>query len=69
MGSEQPMPQEWRKSRRSSASGPDCVEIALIRSGAAVRDSKNRSGAALGFGTTPWSRFLGFAKAGAYDGC
>ncbi|CCH34047.1 DUF397 domain-containing protein [Actinosynnema sp. NPDC047251] len=61
------MPQQWRKSRRSSASGPDCVEIALIRSGAAVRDSKNRSGGALDFGATQWGRFLGHAKAGAYD--
>ncbi|GAA1341509.1 DUF397 domain-containing protein [Saccharothrix algeriensis] len=59
--------QEWRKSKRSSASGPDCVEIALAGSGAAVRDSKNRGGAALGFGATPWSRFVGWAKRGACD--
>ncbi|MEU4803207.1 DUF397 domain-containing protein [Actinosynnema sp. NPDC023587] len=63
------MQQEWRKSRRSSASGPDCVEVALIRSGAAVRDSKNLTGGALDFDAGQWTRFLGFAKKGVYDDC
>ncbi|WP_433263532.1 DUF397 domain-containing protein [Actinosynnema sp. CS-041913] len=61
------MQQEWRKSRRSSASGPECVEIAVAGRGAAVRDSKNRTGGALSFGSPQWSRFLGVAKRGAYD--
>ncbi len=61
------MQQEWRKSKRSSASGPECVEIALAGAGAAVRDSKNRAGGALSFGSTQWSRFVGVAKRGRYD--
>ncbi|WP_246440262.1 DUF397 domain-containing protein [Saccharothrix tamanrassetensis] len=61
------MKQEWRKSRRSSASGPECVEIALDGVRAAVRDSKNRTAGALDFDAGQWSRFLGVAKRGTYD--
>lgn len=61
------MSQEWRKSSRSSASGPDCVEVALARTGTGVRDSKNRVGGALDFGAEQWTRFVWQAKRGAYD--
>lgn len=61
------MQREWRKSTRSSAGGPECVEIALEPTGAGVRDSKNRTGGELGFGSTQWSRFVGTAKNGAFD--
>ncbi|WP_367136933.1 DUF397 domain-containing protein [Saccharothrix sp. HUAS TT1] len=61
------MQRQWRKSTRSSAGGPECVEIALDRVGAGVRDSKNRTGGALDFGFTQWSRFVGTAKHGAFD--
>lgn len=61
------MQQEWRKSKRSSASGPECVEIALNGAGAAVRDSKNRAAGALSFGSTQWWRFVEVAKRGRYD--
>ncbi|WP_447003571.1 DUF397 domain-containing protein [Saccharothrix isguenensis] len=61
------MQREWRKSTRSSAGGAECVEIALDPTGAGVRDSKNRAGGELGFGVTPWSRFVGTAKGGAVD--
>lgn len=56
----------WRKSSRSSAAGPDCVEIALITSGAAVRDSKNAAGARLVVGTSGWVGFLSAAKSGDF---
>ncbi|MET9231774.1 DUF397 domain-containing protein [Lentzea sp. NPDC003310] len=56
----------WRKSSRSSAGGPDCVEIALVRSGAAVRDSKNADGARLRFGDAGWDSFLHAAKIGSF---
>ena len=56
----------WRKSSRSSASGPDCVEIALVSSGAAVRDSKNADGARLKFGDAGWETFLAAAKTGSF---
>ncbi|RKT56793.1 uncharacterized protein DUF397 [Saccharothrix australiensis] len=62
------MRRRWRRSGRSSASGSDCVEIALADVGAAVRDSKDRAGGALSFGAAQWSRFVGGAKGGRYDG-
>jgi hypothetical protein len=57
----------WRKSSRSSAGGPECVEIALADSWAAVRDSKNAAAGALGFPAAGWDRFLGAAKGGEFD--
>ncbi|MFE2754042.1 DUF397 domain-containing protein [Actinosynnema sp. NPDC059335] len=61
------MQRQWRTSTRTSASGPECVEIALDRVAVGVRDSKNRTGGELGFGFAQWSRFLGTAKNGAFD--
>jgi hypothetical protein len=61
------MQREWRKSTRSSAGGPECVEIALDPVGAGVRDSKNRTGDGLDFGLTQWSSFVGTVKEGAFD--
>ncbi|PSL57925.1 uncharacterized protein DUF397 [Saccharothrix carnea] len=61
------MRRQWRKSTRSSAGGPECVEIALDRDAAGVRDSKNRTGGELGFGFTQWSRFVRTAKNGVLD--
>ncbi|WP_285744097.1 DUF397 domain-containing protein [Lentzea sp. NBRC 105346] len=57
----------WRKSSRSSAAGPDCVEVALVGEGAAVRDSKNACGDRLRFGTSGWVGFLAAAKAGGFS--
>lgn len=57
----------WRKSSRSSASGPDCVEIAFVEVGAGVRDSKNPAAAVLSFGADGWDRFLGATKDGEFD--
>ncbi|GAB2986747.1 DUF397 domain-containing protein [Saccharothrix stipae] len=61
------MQRQWRKSTRSSASGPECVEIALGPNGVGVRDSKNRTGGELDFGIAQWSRFVGTARNGALD--
>ncbi|MFD1149137.1 DUF397 domain-containing protein [Saccharothrix hoggarensis] len=61
------MAREWRKSTRSSAGGPECVEIAFDPSGAGVRDSKNRSAGELDFGVEQWCRFVGTAKNGVVD--
>ncbi|NUT48915.1 MAG: DUF397 domain-containing protein [Saccharothrix sp.] len=61
------MQHQWRRSTRSSASGPECVEIALDADRAGVRDSKNRTGGELGFGFPQWSRFVGAVKSGAFD--
>ncbi|WP_199438904.1 DUF397 domain-containing protein [Umezawaea beigongshangensis] len=57
----------WRKSSWSSAGGPECVEVALGGSWAAVRDSKNAAAGALGFTSAGWERFLGAAKDGEFD--
>jgi hypothetical protein len=52
----------WRKSSHSGA-GNDCVEIAQVALGAAVRDSKNPTGGVLRFATGEWRAFLEAAKA------
>jgi hypothetical protein len=38
--------------------GGNCVEIALLAEGAAIRDSKNPAGPELRFPTTTWQGFL-----------
>jgi hypothetical protein len=47
----------WRKSSHSGA-GNDCVEIALVETGTAVRDSKNPHGPRLRFAPLGWGDFL-----------
>jgi len=52
----------WRKSTKSGAQG-NCVEVAGNLPGlVAVRDSKDREGAALTFAPAQWEAFLRFAK-------
>jgi len=46
----------WRKSTYSSTQG-QCVEVAALGTGVAVRDSKNLAGAVLSFPATAWSAF------------
>ncbi|MFI9641570.1 DUF397 domain-containing protein [Micromonospora sp. NPDC051925] len=55
---------KWRKSSRSSASGSNCVEVAELFGGLAVRDSKDPDGSALHFGRDAWSSFLGGLRHG-----
>jgi hypothetical protein len=43
------------------------VEIALVPVGAGVRDSKNPSGAVLGFAGPAWTSFLSTTKHGGFD--
>jgi hypothetical protein len=40
----------WRKSSRSGSSGDNCVEVAGLSAGVAVRDSKDLGGPVLTFG-------------------
>lgn len=54
----------WRKSSRSGAGGGtnDCVELAVLPTRTAIRDSKNPAGPALAFGNTAWAGFLTSVK-------
>ena len=51
----------WRKSSHSGA-GNDCVEIAVVDGGAAVRDSKAPSRGMLLFGGVSWTAFLAMTR-------
>jgi hypothetical protein len=52
----------WRKSSYSGSSGGECVEVADLTPGIAVRDSKNQRGPALLFPTAAWSAFVESVK-------
>jgi hypothetical protein len=55
----------WRKS--SESLNGDCVEIASLPDGVAVRDSKNPDGAMLSFPRSEWRAFLRGAHQGEFD--
>ena len=58
----------WRKGSRSNGSGGNnCVEVAFLDAGVAVRDSKDRSGPALTFTQSEWSAFVDSTKDGEFD--
>jgi hypothetical protein len=57
----------WRKSTRSGSNGPDCVEVATQPDVVGVRDSKDRSGPALGFAPAEWKAFVDGVKGGEFD--
>jgi Domain of unknown function (DUF397) len=54
---------EWRKSSHSGAQN-NCVEVAPVREGTAVRDSKDPDGPILRFPADSWRAFLSAVKAG-----
>ncbi|MEV6496923.1 DUF397 domain-containing protein [Streptomyces prunicolor] len=57
------LPEEaWRASSYSSNNGGACVEVADRLPFVPVRDSKDKGGAALMFGTAAWSSFVGSVK-------
>jgi hypothetical protein len=57
----------WRKSSRSTACGNNCVEVAFLDDGVAVRDSKTPDGPALRFTQAEWAAFVEGAKDGEFD--
>lgn len=57
---------DWRKA--SASANGNCVEVApLPDGGVAVRDSKDRSGAVLGFTRQEWVAFLDGMGKGEFD--
>ena len=54
----------WRKSTYSNGSGGNCVEVADLPDGRAVRDSKHPQGPILVFATDQWRAFVQGIKAG-----
>ncbi len=56
----------WRKSTRSNGQG-QCVEVAELTDGVAVRDSKDPNGPVLVFTPAEWTAFIKGAKDGEFD--
>jgi hypothetical protein len=55
----------WRKS--SESLNGDCVEVASLSEGVAVRDSKNPEGGMLRFSRSGWQAFLRGADQGEFS--
>lgn len=56
----------WRKAS-ASGQGANCVEVAPVRDGAAVRDSKDPSGPVLRFSAETWRAFIAGVRDGEFD--
>jgi hypothetical protein len=50
-------PMTWRKSRFSTSSDGNCIEVAFAQTAVAVRDSKN-TGPTLAFDPDRWRAFV-----------
>ena len=58
----------WKKSSRSNGNGGNnCVEVAILDTAVAVRDSKNPTGPALTFNSAVWAEFMNSTKHGEFD--
>jgi hypothetical protein len=56
----------WRKTRQSANNG-NCVELAPVVEGVAVRDSKDPGGSKLTFTRHDFRRFVGRMQANEFD--
>jgi hypothetical protein len=54
----------WRRSTYSNGSGGNCVEVADLPNGRAVRDSKRPEGPILVFTKDEWQAFVQAVEAG-----
>lgn len=52
----------WRKATYSGNGGGNCVETATVGGAVLVRDTTNRTGGTLTFGTDAWRAFLATIK-------
>ncbi|MGW2721861.1 DUF397 domain-containing protein [Streptomyces sp. NPDC001178] len=50
---------QWRKSSYSNGMGGECLEVAVLVGGIAVRDSKVTSGPQLTLSRATWKNFIG----------
>lgn len=57
----------WRKASASGNQGGNCVELAPLGDGVALRDSKDPSGPVLHFTRAELAAFLDGAKSGEFD--
>ncbi|WP_307806589.1 DUF397 domain-containing protein [Streptomyces sp. FH025] len=60
---------DWKKSSHSEGDGGNCVEVALnlaVSGVVPVRDSKDRSGPALGISASGWESFIAAVQAGEF---
>jgi len=55
----------WRKSTKSGQG--NCVEVARVPDGIAVRDSKDPDGTVLLFTTDEWTAFVGGVQEGEFS--
>jgi hypothetical protein len=55
----------WQKSSHSNLSG--CVEVAVVGTQVAVRNSRDPEGPVLEFTTDEWEAFLDGARGGEFD--
>ena len=55
----------WRTATRSNAG--NCVEVAPLHDGVAVRDSKDPAGPILVYTADEWAAFLDGARKGEFD--
>jgi hypothetical protein len=60
-----PATARWRKSTRCGT--VNCVEVATVDDGFAVRDSKDLTGPTLGFDPTAWTDFTTALKRGGFS--
>ena len=60
----------WNKSSFSGPNSDNCVEVAIVGTGAGgtkVRDTKNRDGGTLNFTHDEWVAFVAGVKNGEFD--
>jgi Domain of unknown function (DUF397) len=58
-------PRWWKSSY--SAESANCLEVAIVPTGLAVRDSKDRTGPTLSYPVAAWRDFVADVRRGVFD--